>query len=124
MTRLRENGAGRWRGDGSGREPARAEHGATGNRERGAVGEWGEWLDHQYDPGYYTGGRISPLQGGSGGRDGPFGSVLEGTGSLFLLAGLVRLLQGGAERSGALVPCLIGAARPAAGWRPSRGRRR
>ncbi len=32
----------------------------TGVNQRDAIQEFAEWQDHQYDPGYWTGGRIPP----------------------------------------------------------------
>ncbi|HEU5424815.1 MAG TPA: hypothetical protein VFU72_14815 [Nitrolancea sp.] len=90
--------------------------------EEDAVAEWGEWLDHQYDPGYYTGGRIPPFLRNRGGSP-LFGYLLLIFGGLGLLLGIAGL-AGGQPASGLLVEIVISAAMAAAGWRLSRGRGR
>lgn len=100
----------------------RAKHHSMANRdgEDDAVAEWGEWLDHQYDPGYYTGGRIPPFLRNRG-RPSAFGYVLLVFGALTLLLGVGTLLAGDAGfTSGNLVMLILGAAQLAAGWRLSR----
>lgn len=63
------------------RRPARR---ARARRPRPADGlrRWREWLDHQYDPGYYTGGRVPPELLGT--RPNPYGYVLVLSGGLLL----------------------------------------
>jgi hypothetical protein len=49
-----------------------------------SINEWREWVDHQYVPGYYAGGRIPPISRLSR-RPSYLGYTLVATGSLFLM---------------------------------------
>lgn len=49
-----------------------------------SINEWWAWLDHQYVPGYYTGGRIPPFYRSSR-RPNFLGYTLVATGMLFLI---------------------------------------
>jgi hypothetical protein len=55
------------------------------------IREYVEWTDHQYDPGYYTGGRIPPYYLGK--RPNRFGCVLVIEGVVSLVAFAIILTQ-------------------------------
>ncbi|HET7034619.1 MAG TPA: hypothetical protein VFI42_02965 [Thermomicrobiaceae bacterium] len=103
------------------RQPARQQR-ASEATDDDAIAEWGEWLDHQYDPGYYTGGRIPPFLRNRGGSS-LYGYLLLFFGGLGLLFGIAGL-TGGQPASGLIIVIVISAALAAAGWRLSRGRGR
>lgn len=46
--------------DNHGKHRGHAHEGAPREPERDPIGEYREWTEHQYDPGYYTGGRLPP----------------------------------------------------------------
>jgi hypothetical protein len=48
-----------------------------------ALARWGEWINHQYDPGYWTRGRIPPFFAGR--RPNRLGYALLATGVMSLL---------------------------------------
>jgi hypothetical protein len=89
-----------------------------------AVRDWAEWLDHQYDPGYYVGGRIPPLLRRTGRRS-PYGYVLLAGGGLTLILVILFILHGpGLSVPGTGVGLGIAALEVGAGLRLARGRRR
>ena len=89
-----------------------------------ALQDWGDWLDHQYVPGYYTGGRIPPFLRRSG-RASPYGYVLV-VGGVFTLLAMIVVAFGGQGRllqPGPLVGLAISALQVGAGLRLARPRR-
>lgn len=84
-------------------EPYKSETSTQAGDE--SIREWAEWLDHQYDPGYYTGGRMPPFYRRSR-RPSYFGYALVATGSLFLI---VILLGGPPEGAASRLQFGVGA---------------
>lgn len=91
-----------------------------------AVGEWSGWLDHQYDPGYYTGGRIPPFMrrpehAAHGRRPSRLGHVFIVTGAFTLLGTIaVAVAGGGLSLPSLVVVCGIGLLQLLCGWQVSR----
>lgn len=87
----------------------------------------GTWLDHQYDPGYYTGWRIPPFMRRAGHaahvrRPSRLGYLFIATGALTLLGILaVSIAGGGLSLPSLLVACGIGPLQVLVGWQLSRG---
>lgn len=76
------------------KEPYQSETGTEVGND--SINEWREWLDHQYVPGYYTGGRMPPFYRSTR-RPSYFGYALVVTGILSLT---VILLAGPGDGAG------------------------
>ncbi|HET9016000.1 MAG TPA: hypothetical protein VFN57_10420 [Thermomicrobiaceae bacterium] len=88
-----------------------------------AVRGWSEWLDHQYDPGYYVGGRVPPRLRRTGRRS-PYGYVLLVTGGIVAAPVVISAVRGaGVSLPGPAVVLVIAALSMGAGLRLVRPRR-
>ena len=86
--------------------------------------DWQEWLDHQYVPGYYVGGRVPPFLRRSG-HPSRTGWALAVVGAVTVAATVLTGLRGGGfSLPGTAFGGLLGALEVGAGLRLTRPRRR
>ncbi len=68
---------------------------SKGNGKRDPIGDFVEWQEHQYQEGYYVGGKIPPFYWGK--RPSKFGYVLLATGIFTFLALAATMLTNAFE---------------------------
>jgi hypothetical protein len=81
------------------------------HRQRGeepeAVREWREWSDHQYNPGYWTGGKIPPFLKGKNRRLSRYAYVLVLMGFIGILFLASSIARARVDPAGAVIPATL-----------------